>query len=122
MNDISIFESIKHIDETSREYWLARELSKALQYKDYRNFELTIFKAMDACKNSGFDVLDHFGEITEMVSIGSGARRGFPSYILSRYACNLTVQNGDPMLTSKSFYKYPIRDCLIYYGIFDISL
>ena len=96
MNDISIFESIKHIDETGREYWLARELSKALQYKDYRNFELTIFKAMDACKNSGFDVLDHFGEVTEMVSIGSGARRGFPSYILSRYACYLTVQNGDP--------------------------
>lgn len=96
MKEISIFESIKHLDEAGREYWLARELSKALQYKDYRNFELTIFKAMDACKNSGFDVLDHFGEVTEMVSIGSGARRGFPSYILSRYACYLTVQNGDP--------------------------
>ena len=92
----SIFESIKHVDETGYEYWLARELAKALQYKDYRNFELTIFKAMDACKNSGFEVLDHFGEVTEMVSIGSGARRGFPSYMLSRYACYLTVQNGDP--------------------------
>lgn len=90
------FEEIKHVDENGREYWFARELAKVLQYKDYRNFELTIFKAMDACKNSGYEISDHFGEVTEMVQIGSGAHRGFPSYILSRYACYLIVQNGDP--------------------------
>lgn len=91
----SLFDSIRHINEFGQEVWYARELSKVLEYKDFRNFELTIFKAMDACQNSGFDISDHFGEFTEMVSIGSGAKRGFPSYMLSRYACYLIVMNGD---------------------------
>lgn len=91
----SIFENIKHVNEYGQEVWYARELSKALEYKDFRNFELTIFKAMDACRNSGNKVEDHFGDFTEMVGIGSGAKRGFPSYQLSRYACYLIVMNGD---------------------------
>ena len=91
----SLFESIKHTDEDGYEFWYARELSKALEYKDFRNFELTIFKAMDTCKNSGYNISDHFGEVTEMVQIGSGAKRGFPGYQLSRYACYLIVMNGD---------------------------
>lgn len=91
----SLFESIKHTDEEGYEFWYARELSKALEYKDFRNFELTIFKAMDTCKNSGYEISDHFGEVTEMVQIGSGAKRGFPGYKLSRYACYLIVMNGD---------------------------
>ena len=90
-----IFENIKHINEYGQEFWYARELSKALEYKDFRNFELTIFKAMETCKNSGYDTSNHFGEVTEMVQIGSGAKRGFPSYQLSRYACYLIVMNGD---------------------------
>lgn len=92
----SVFESIKHINEYGQEFWYARELAKALEYKDFRNFEQSIFKAMDACKNSGYNISDHFGDATEMVSIGSGAERGFPSYMLSRYACYLIVMNGDP--------------------------
>ena len=91
----SLFESIKHIDENGNEFWYARELSKVLEYKDFRNFELTIYKAMEACENSNYNVSDHFGEVTEMVPIGSGAKRGFKSYKLSRYACYLTVMNGD---------------------------
>lgn len=91
----SLFESIKHINEYEQEFWYARELSKVLEYKDFRNFELTIFKAMESCKNSGYEISDHFGETTEMVSIGSKARRGFKSYQLSRYACYLIVMNGD---------------------------
>lgn len=91
----SLFESIRHTDEDGYEFWYARELSKALEYKDFRNFELTIFKAMETCKNSGYNISDHFGEVTEMVQIGSGAKRGFPSYQLSRYACYLIVMNGD---------------------------
>lgn len=91
----SLFESIRHINEYGQEFWYARELSKVLEYKDFRNFELTIFKAMEACENSGYQISDHFGEITEMVSIGSGAQRGFKSYQLSRYACYLIVMNGD---------------------------
>lgn len=90
------FESIKHINEYGQEFWYARELQKVLEYTDYRNFELSIFKAMDACKNSGSDVTDHFGETTEMVAIGSGARRKLRSYQLSRYACYLIAMNGDP--------------------------
>lgn len=90
------FESIKHINEYGQEFWYARELARVLEYRDFRNFEQSIFKAMDACKNSGYDIADHFGDVTEMVRIGSGAERGFPSYTLSRYACYLTVMNGDP--------------------------
>lgn len=91
----SLFESIRHVNEYGQEFWYARELSKALDYKDFRNFELTIFKAMEACENSSFKISDHFGEVTEMVTIGSGAQRGFKSYSLSRYACYLIVMNGD---------------------------
>ena len=91
----SLFESIKHINEYGQEFWYARELSKVLEYKDFRNFELTIFKAMDACRNSKNEISDHFGECTEMVPIGSNAKRGFPSYQLSRYSCYLIVMNGD---------------------------
>ena len=65
-----VFESIKHINEYGQEFWYARELQKVLEYKDFRNFELSIYKAMESCKNSGFDFNDHFGETTEMVSIG----------------------------------------------------
>lgn len=90
------FENIKHINEYGQEFWYARELARVLEYKDFRNFEQIIFKAMDACKNSGFDIADHFGDVTEMVEIGSKAQRGFPSYMLSRYACYLIVMNGDP--------------------------
>lgn len=90
------FESIKHYTEDGVEFWYARELAHVLEYKDFRNFEQIVFKAMDACKNSGFNIEDHFGDVTEMVDIGSGAKRGFPGYILSRYACYLIVMNGDP--------------------------
>ena len=89
------FESIKWYTEDGTEVWYARELAHVLGYKDFRNFEQIIFKAMDACKNSGFAIEDHFGNVTEMVDIGSGAQRGFPSYVLSRYACYLIVQNAD---------------------------
>ena len=89
------FEGIKHINKYGQEFWYARELQKALEYTDYRNFELTIFKAMDACKNSNIEVSDHFGETTEMVEIGSGAHRKLRSYTLSRYACYLIAMNGD---------------------------
>lgn len=63
----SLFESIKHINEYGQEVWYARELAKVLDYKDFRNFELIIFKAMEACRNSENEISDHFGEFTEMV-------------------------------------------------------
>ena len=90
------FESIKKIDKNGVEYWLSRDLAKILEYADYRNFITVINKAKEACSNSGNDVLDHFGDVTEMVTIGSGAQRHIDTIKLTRYACYLTVQNADP--------------------------
>ena len=90
------FEDIKHINEYGAEYWLARELAQALQYSDWRNFENAIFKAMDACKNSGNEIADHFGDVTTFTNLGRGATRKISDYALSRYACYLIVMNGDP--------------------------
>jgi len=93
---MNIFEQIKKIDDHGQEYWSARELSKVLDYKDYRNFITVVQKAMEACENSGFTATDHFGETTEMVSLGSGSKREIDDYSLTRYACYLIIQNADP--------------------------
>ncbi len=92
----SVFESIKKINEQRMEYWSARELSKILEYSEYRHFVPVIAKAKDACNNSGHAVSDHFEDILEMVDIGSGAKRNIEDVKLSRYACYLIVQNADP--------------------------
>lgn len=90
------FESIKHIDEYGQEYWLARELARVLQYADWRNFENILFKAMDACKNSGISIEDNFGEVTSFTKMNTGSVRKISDYALTRYACYLIVMNGDP--------------------------
>jgi DNA-damage-inducible protein D len=92
----TLFEQIRHTDKNGNEYWMARQLSKVLDYTDFRNFTGVIEKAWNACKNSGNDPKDHIVEANEMVTIGSGAEREMPSYKLSRYACYLIVQNADP--------------------------
>lgn len=92
----SVFEQIKRIDENGNEFWSARELSKVLDYVDYRNFLAVIEKAKTACKNASQNVTDHIVDFNDMVSIGSGAVREVDSVKLSRYACYLIVQNGDP--------------------------
>ena len=91
----SLFEQIKHINENGIEYWQARELSKALDYSDFRNFIKVLQKAAKACEQSKQELSDHVVEFNEMVSIGSGAEREIPSYRLSRYFCYLIVQNAD---------------------------
>lgn len=100
MNQISeynetTFESIKHINEYGKEYWYARELQVALEYKEWRKFSGVMDKAMNACNNSNINVLDHFVQVGKMVEIGSGAKRKQVDYELSRYACYLIVQNAD---------------------------
>lgn len=90
------FESIKHYTDDGTEFWYARELSKVLQYSDWRNFQNAVFKAMEACQNSGNEVADHFGETTNMIKLGKSAKRKVNDYALSRYACYLIVMNGDP--------------------------
>lgn len=90
------FERIKHYTDSGMEFWYARELSRVLQYSDWRNFQNAVFKAMEACQNSGNEITNHFGDVTKMVEIGSGAERPIEDIMLSRYACYLIVMNGDP--------------------------
>ena len=95
-NNLSVFEQIKQIDENGNEFWMARQLAKTLDYKDFRNFLVVIEKAKEACQNSGQTVANHLVEFNEVVAVGSGATHNYPSYKLSRYACYLIVQNADP--------------------------
>ena len=96
----SPFEKIKRISEEGYEYWSARDLSKLLEYTEYRKFLNPINKAMESCKNSGEEVDNHFAQVDEMVEIGSGAEREGEDYRLSRFACYLIVQNADPTKTN----------------------
>lgn len=93
---MSLFESIKHVDDNNNEFWTSRALWKILEYNEYRNFVPVIEKAKTACINSGQRIEDHFVDFHEMVGIGSGAERLVDSVKLSRYACYLIVQNADP--------------------------
>lgn len=78
------------------EYWRARELQRCLGYKTWENFEAVIYRAMDSVETTGIYVGDHFREVTKMVRLGSGAVRLIKDYMLTRYACYLIAQNGDP--------------------------
>lgn len=91
-----IFESIKLITDEGIEFWYARDLQKALQYKQWRNLLQVIVKSKEACSNSGYSIFDHFADVSNMVELGSGAQREVEDIMLSRYACYLIVQNGDP--------------------------
>lgn len=93
------FETIRKMDEFGNEYWLARELAPLLEYKQWRNFLPVIEKAMEACKASKNDVFSHFAEVRKMVGLGLGTSREISDIKLSRYACYLIVQNGDPKKT-----------------------
>src|SRR5258706_1613581 len=90
------FERIKRTNPAGAEFWSARELSRVLEYSDFRNFITVINKARQACINSGRAISDHFVDLTEMVGIGSGAWRPIEDWALSRYACYLVIQNADP--------------------------
>lgn len=90
------FEALRRTNDHGVEYWSARELAPILDYREYRNFLAVIEKARLACEHAGSQGRDHFGDVTEMVAIGSGARRKVDDIHLSRYACYLIVQNGDP--------------------------
>lgn len=90
------FEEIRQLGTDGQEFWTARDLAPLLDYQDWRNFMQVVDKARVACEQSGRLVADHFGDVTKMVPIGSGALRPVPDVHLSRYACYLIVQNGDP--------------------------
>lgn len=91
------FDAAVHmIKDTDVEFWYARELMKLLGYERWENFEKAVNRAMESCRVSEINVSDHFREVTKMVWLGSGAKRGIKDYMLTRYACYLLAQNGDP--------------------------
>lgn len=92
----SLFESIRHTNEYGQEFWYARELQIALEYKEWRNFNKVIDKAKVACEGSENIVSEHFVDVNKTIDMPKSAVKLINDYELSRYACYLIVQNGDP--------------------------
>ena len=107
------FEQIKQTDELGNEYWFARELAPVLEYTKWENFKKVIDRAMLACRNSGFNVSDQFPEVRKLIEHGKGGKRQLIDYKLSRYACYLIVQNGDPrkniIATGQTYFAIQTR-------------
>jgi len=97
------FEELVQHDETGNEFWLARELQELLGYARWENFAKVVDKARIACKGSGHEADDHFLDVTKMVDLGSGATRNIDDVALTRYACYLIAQNGDPSKDAIAF-------------------
>lgn len=96
------FENCAH-EKDGVEFWYARELQKLLGYDQWRNFEGVIEKAKTACINAKQNISDHFADVSKMVAIGSGAKKPIADILLTRYACYLIAQNGDPRKDEISF-------------------
>ena len=83
-------------DKEQVEVWFARELQSVLGYARWENFQVAIGRAVDSCKSQGISVDDHFREVTKLIILAIGAQREVTDYMLTRYACYLIAQNGDP--------------------------
>ncbi|WP_445712663.1 DNA damage-inducible protein D [Flavobacterium sp.] len=90
------FEDYSQTTDNGIEFWLARDIQHLLGYSEWRNFTKVISKAKTSCEVSGNQIEDHFVDINKMVSIGSGTEREIEDIMLTRFACYLIAQNGDP--------------------------
>src|SRR5947208_3602939 len=90
------FESIKQISPYGAEYWSARDLAPLLGYNKWQNFEVAIQRAMTSCQQVGQNLPDHFTGVSKVIIVGKGAKQTVKDYFLSRFACYLIAQNGDP--------------------------
>ena len=108
MKTEEIIELFRQFESRANEYegvecWSARELAKLLGYAQWRNFENIVNKAKAACEHAEQEVSYHFAEVGKMVSLGSGSEREVSDYMLTRYACYLVAQNGDPRKPQVAF-------------------
>lgn len=94
---------VQRIDTESIEFWFARDIMEPLGYIRWENFLTVVNKGIESCNTSGFDPEDHFRNVTKMVSIGSDAKRKIEDLMLTRYACYLIAQNGDPRKEAIAF-------------------
>ena len=92
----SFEDMVQTFPDSDTEFWCARDLQMLLGYAQWRSFSAVVDKAITACEKAGYDPKDHFAHISKMVTLGSGAKREIEDIALTRYACYLIAQNGDP--------------------------